>query len=250
MTWLALLWLGIGLADLVDEASGFRRRWIGTLVGGLAQVGLGLLALTVNGPNAIAIAVCVGVLALWRWSHRTPTTGRRAALGGLAIMLIASLVGLAFSGLCQPVSGPIATWLAATPRLAGAPADHVLPFVGGLLLNLSSGNTLVRDALVAAGVSPLTQGPGAGASLLAQPRLRGGRVLGPMERVLILGFGASGNLAAAGLVVAAKGLVRFPELSATSRDDRAPRIDEVTEYFLIGSFASILLALSCLAVVS
>lgn len=50
--------------------------------------------------------------------------------------------------------------------------------------------------------------------------------------------------------MAAKGLVRFPELSATSRGDRAPRIDEVTEYFLIGSFASILLALSCLAVVA
>ena len=46
----------------------------------------------------------------------------------------------------------------------------------------------------------------------------------------------------------ALGLVRFPELSATSRSENGPRIDEVTEYFLIGSFASLLLALGCAAV--
>ena len=49
-------------------------------------------------------------------------------------------------------------------------------------------------------------------------QLRGGRLLGPMERVLILGLGLAGQLTAAGLVIAAKGLIRFPELQA-KRDD-------------------------------
>ena len=72
-------------------------------------------------------------------------------------------------------------------------------------------------------------------------QLRGGRLLGPMERLLILGLGLSGQLTAAGLVIAAKGLIRFPELQS-KRDERTTvegvGIDEVTEYFLVGSFVS------------
>ena len=36
--------------------------------------------------------------------------------------------------------------------------------------------------------------------------------LGPLERLFILGLGLAGNLTAAAIVVAAKGLLRFPEL--------------------------------------
>ncbi|OOK63287.1 hypothetical protein BZL29_8559 [Mycobacterium kansasii] len=46
----------------------------------------------------------------------------------------------------------------------------------------------------------------------------------------------------AGAVVAAKGLIRFPELSAQKGRNGEVGIDEVTEYFLVGSFASWLLA--------
>ncbi len=71
-----------------------------------------------------------------------------------------------------------------------------------------------------------------------------------MERVLILGLGLAGQLTAAGLVIAAKGLIRFPELQA-KRDDtttvEAVGIDKVTEYFLVGSFVSWLIALATLA---
>ena len=47
----------------------------------------------------------------------------------------------------------------------------------------------------------------------------------------------------AGLVVAAKGLLRFPELQAAARND-ATHVDEVTEYFLVGTFTSLLVALA------
>ena len=70
-----------------------------------------------------------------------------------------------------------------------------------------------------------------------------------MERVLIIGLGLAGQLTAAGLVIAAKGLIRFPELQS-KRSDResvdGAGIDEVTEYFLVGSFVSWLVALGSL----
>ena len=52
----------------------------------------------------------------------------------------------------------------------------------------------------------------------------------------------------ASAVVAAKSVIRFPEISAQRRESGAgPGIDEVTEYFLVGSFASWLVALAGLA---
>lgn len=61
-----------------------------------------------------------------------------------------------------------------------------------------------------------------------------------MERPFVLGLAAGGFVTAAGVVAAAKGLLRFPELQ---RQQRASGPSDVTEYFLIGSFASWLFAL-------
>ena len=79
-------------------------------------------------------------------------------------------------------------------------------------------------------------------------QLRGGRLLGPLERLFILGLGLAGQVTAASLVIAAKGLIRFPELQSSSRaddDGAAPdmRIHALTQYFLVGSFVSWLVAL-------
>ena len=90
------------------------------------------------------------------------------------------------------------------------------------------------------------QRTGIGGEPQPSDQLRGGRLLGPMERVLILGLGLAGQLTAAGLVIAAKGLIRFPELQSTRNETttvEAVGIDEVTEYFLVGSFVSWLVAL-------
>jgi hypothetical protein len=68
----------------------------------------------------------------------------------------------------------------------------------------------------------------------------------------------AGEFGAAGLVIAAKGLLRFPEIQATARGRTATDpagsypggpagIDDVTEYFLVGSFVSWLIALASLA---
>lgn len=59
----------------------------------------------------------------------------------------------------------------------------------------------------------------------------------------------AGQFTAAAVVVAVKGLLRFPELqrgvSAEARTPDGP--SDVTEYFLIGSFASWLVALAGVA---
>ena len=41
-----------------------------------------------------------------------------------------------------------------------------------------------------------------------------------MERLLIIGFGAAGHIEAAAVVVAAKGILRFPELQAAALEMR------------------------------
>jgi hypothetical protein len=115
--------------------------------------------------------------------------------------------------------------------------------IGVVLLQLATGNQLVRLVLGTVGVVRPAGQP------QASDRLKGGRLLGPMERMLILSLGMGGQVGAAGAVVAAKGLIRFPELNAQKGRNGDVGIDTVTEYFLVGSFASWLLALAGLALI-
>lgn len=64
------------------------------------------------------------------------------------------------------------------------------------------------------------------------PALKGGRLIGPLERLLVLGLTLSGMYALVAAILAAKGIVRFPEISRDSRDGNR------AEYFLIGSLVS------------
>ena len=94
---------------------------------------------------------------------------------------------------------------------------------------LSTGNVLVRLVLDAVGVPAASN----------EKQLRGGRLLGPMERLFLLLLTSVGQLGAGAVVVAAKGLLRWPELKRTSESGPT----DVSEYFLIGSLASWLVAL-------
>ncbi|MGZ8715378.1 MAG: hypothetical protein ACXWZX_19810, partial [Mycobacterium sp.] len=122
--------------------------------------------------------------------------------------------------------------------LGSADPTRIVLVAGVILLQLMTGNQLVRLLLGSVGaVKPAGQ---------PQPsdRLKGGRLLGPMERVLILGLGLAGQLAAATAVVAAKSIIRFPEINAQkARQNGHIGIDDITEYFLVGSFASWIVAL-------
>lgn len=94
----------------------------------------------------------------------------------------------------------------------------------------ASGNRIVRLALDAAGVSRET----------SEGALKGGRALGPLERLIVFAIVLAGDPAAAAIVVTGKGLLRFPEIRTEVRQ-AGP--DSVTEYFLIGTFVSLLIAL-------
>ena len=132
------------------------------------------------------------------------------------------------------------------PLLSDLAPERALLLAGALLVPLSTGNVIVRLVLGARGTThPLrsTAGP--------SPSLKGGRLLGPMERLLIVGLGLAGEVTAASIVIAAKGLLRFPELQSAKADGTTgPGIHEVTEYFLVGSFVSWTVSLVALALVA
>jgi hypothetical protein len=121
-----------------------------------------------------------------------------------------------------------------------------------MAVQVSTGNVIVRLVLAATGtfnparVHDRTR-------TVPSYRLKGGRLLGPMERVFIVGFGLAGEVTAAAIVIAAKGLLRWPELQDARRRRRdrqgGPGIHALTEYFLVGSFVSWLVALAGLVLV-
>ena len=152
--------------------------------------------------------------------------------------------------LCSPWAGPggglLGEWLDATqvPALRGLPADRALLLAGAFLVLLSTGNVVVRLVLAVTGTTnPAMQHTPDDPEL----RLKGGRLLGPMERVLIVGLGLAGHLTAASIVIAAKGLLRWPELQSKTEQQWIHRL---TEYFLVGSFVSWLLALGALVLLA
>lgn len=256
MSWLAMLVLGLGVADLVGGAV-TRARWAPQASGAAAMAlvfGLGhLWAGPAPAAAWLALAASLACLQLWRTHAPRAELGvghARAALGaaGATAVLV-----LAASGLAGPVAGPLAGWLPwlQVPGLAGRTPTTALALGAWGLFHLSSANHVVRAVLVAVGATPTRAATGAsGGTPLVRPaqRLRGGRLLGPMERLLIFGLTLAGNLEAAALVIAAKGLLRFPELQAVARSETPlgqppSTVDEVTEYFLVGSFTSWLIAL-------
>ena len=107
--------------------------------------------------------------------------------------------------------------------LGAYPLDEIVLVGGVVLFQVSSANIVVRLLLDAVGVPAVTN----------EKKLKGGRMLGPLERLFILLLGHSGQLGAAAVVVAAKGLLRFPELQRSEREEGPT---DLSEYFLIGSF--------------
>ena len=241
-------------------------------------VALGLLAGMRTWADLLALALAAAAGAVWaELSRHTQMTGRRA-LAALAAFAAIVIGLLAFSGAASPAAGPLATWLAWAdlPGSGPLPVARVLLLAGLVLFNVATANVIVRLVLLTIGAlrpSDVTNAAAAAAAAAAltgraappttgQPadRLKGGRLLGPMERLVILGLGVAGEFGAAGLVIAAKGLLRFPEIQAAARSasgDPAVTtgsyqggpagIDDVTEYFLVGSFVSWLIALGSLA---
>jgi hypothetical protein len=218
---------------------------VGAVAAVAAAVGAGLTS-----ARDIAALVLVVVVATVAWGF---TVSRGFASGGRAwvplVVLGGSIAGaVALSPLAgQPAAdGLLSRWLDGVPwpLLAHAGPERALLVVALVLVQLSTGNVIVRLVLAATG-TVLTAEHGTPGD--PETRLKGGRLLGPMERLVILGLGLAGELTAAGIVIAAKGLLRFPELQSKGEQER---IHQLTEYFLVGSFVSWLVPLTSLVLLS
>ena len=109
------------------------------------------------------------------------------------------------------------------------------------LFMVESANIVVRSALFPGAMHRRT--------VLAEkprplPDLRGGRLIGPMERLGLMSLTLSGMFTIVAALVAAKGIVRFPEIS----NDGAT--GSKAEYFLVGSLLSWGLAMVGVALIA
>ena len=252
MTWLAVWLIGVGVSDLLRsvEHAGVRRAAVP--VGGVTVIVVGLLAGLTGVADVVALVASVAPLAGWvTLSERSLRRGGGHArallvLGGSAVALVAT------AGFASAPGGPLGRWLdwADLPFLSGGSVAHLLLVTGLGVANLATANVIVRLVLVSVGAMRPSASHTGPAPAQPSEKLKGGRLLGPMERVFILGLGLAGQITAASIVIAAKGLIRFPELQSAkdaTTSVKGDGIDEVTEYFLVGSFVSWLVALGSLA---
>ncbi len=244
MTWIAVLLVGVAVTDLAHSVRPVRI--LNECIGAAVAVWVGLVAGLTELEDVVALAVIAALVVLWGQTV-TRAFGRGRAWVPLLVLGASLTLGFLTSGLAGPAGGLLGEWLESTqvPALEGMSPDRALLLAAAFLVQLSSGNVIVRLVLAATG----TTNPAYGSEPDPDPelRLKGGRLLGPMERVFIVGLGLSGHLTAASIVIAAKGLLRFPELQ--SRREQV-WIHRLTEYFLVGSFVSWLVALSSLALLA
>jgi hypothetical protein len=171
----------------------------------------------------------VGALAgcdLLETGKRVPATSKMIwgyAILGLRAALLSAVIALVMAGT-----------LAGQPDLClPAAAVRVILWATAYLFVLPGGTALVRHVLDAA--SPAWRDRVTRAA--AEPpgsELRSGRIIGNLERLIVATLVCLGQYGAIGLVLAAKSLARFPQLSE-SRD--------FAEYYLIGTLVSMAVAI-------
>jgi hypothetical protein len=159
----------------------------------------------------LVLFALVAPLAPWR----RPSWRRPAAGVALEVLAVAVAVGAAL-------------WLGhgRADRLAG----RILAVVAAYWYALVGGVGAVRLVLA---MVPVTEQAGAGGIVVSRAEQSRGRIIGVLERAIALTLVLLGQYGALGLVVAAKALARFRGLE--ERD--------FAEYFLIGTLASLLVAL-------
>jgi hypothetical protein len=231
------VWLAVvGVVDLLRAARDATSTGRRTL---LVVIGLALLVLAglAGGLTAAwwwSVGLLWGVgLAAWVLTSSAALTAPADRRSGWRAAAFASFLGpllvlLLIGDRPLPDTGGV-SGLADDTLVGSVGGAAFMAYVAAALVQLSTGNVLVRLVLDAVGVPAATN----------EKQLRGGRLLGPMERLFLLLLTSVGQLGAGAVVVAAKGLLRWPELKRTSESGPT----DVSEYFLIGSLASWLVAL-------
>jgi hypothetical protein len=224
VTLLTLLLGTLGTADLVrpeDRASTRAEAARGAVAGVAALV---LLVWGLDLGTAAWTVVPVGLVVLAAWMALTPVGIVRTDRP----WPVAGLIAVSLAALAVPQPGIGDGWLVRwydgldLAALQDVDVEHFLLAAACFVFLVESANIIVRLMLI-----------GTGPSVMATEKtLQGGRILGPIERIFILAMALGGHYGALSAVVAAKGILRFPEISRdTPGGSRA-------EYVLVGSFVS------------
>lgn len=238
----AILLILIGSADLARANVSRRIRWVAVVVLVWmvvivsAVAGLGVSIWWVAIPVALAIA----------WLLTTSATIESRSTGGAlpAIGVLTALIAfLIWDRTALTLDGVISDWHASVTStvISSLPLPALGIGLGVALFAIESSNIIVRAALrpaVADGRSAVAAVSGSRwwhrtpTAVPALVDLRGGRLIGPVERVLIIALTLAGALPIVAGLLAAKGIVRFPEISNDGVGGSK------AEYFLVGSLMS------------
>ncbi len=246
----AFLLLAVGAADLVRRFA--PRPWIGYIV-------VAVLLLLLGSAGDALLPMLVGLVGGAAWVWCMPTE-RRAPLGfwPAVLLALASVAGVVSVGARTDAGIIGAVWTLRAP-FGEVPFDLALLALGTALFLLESSNLVVRAALdgehtwrpaellrpaesvadrdpASAPAVPAFESPAA-ASASPTPAdgrsgFQGGRLIGPLERVLVLILTLAAAYPVLAAMLAAKGIVRFPEIS------RDGETGARAEYFLVGSLVS------------
>ena len=233
---LSLTLLVLALSDLLQGSAhdvSRRRTTAAVFSSGLTTAAA---ALVIGLPAwAVAVTAVAALAVSGAWiipaSDSQRIKARHRLVGALALVAVA----FAAAGAVDGADGLAVEWYGGldTRFSRTVPVEQFLLGVSVVLFLLATGNRLVRLVLDVAG-TPAAAGESA---------LKGGRILGPIERLFVAGMVISGDLPGIAVLITAKGLLRLPEIRSSTQQG-AGAGDDVTEYFLIGTLASLLLAVS------
>lgn len=248
------IWLlTLGVADVVCAIIPTRlekyRRLAGTGCAGFIALLVGFSSSSLSWRHTAVIICAVAFAYIWvsLQSVKDLTKGR-SVTGVILILGTGFVLWILAAVLPEFSNGILEAWLENSPfeLLAASSPGKVILLAGCIAVQLETGNVLVR--MVLSGTNVALPGD--------RSLLQAGRIIGPIERILIFGFAFSGELAAAALIASAKSILRFPEISARrgssaslpiqkshQPDDSRPAIFEASEYFLLGSLTSWAVAL-------
>lgn len=222
MTLAALLLAAIGTADLIRRPGSRVRELELPFLAALTVFVVGAAALGYEREGVWVAVPAMAVVVNWLSAQR------QARLYGLVVAAAALLSAMLFGQHLPRHRPPIEQWYDGLeiPALQSVPLDVAVLGLAVVVFLVQSANVVVRAVLRQAGPAVLEE----------EQELQGGRILGPIERVFIFAMALAGQYAAVAAVMAAKGVLRFPEISRDAvGGSRA-------EYVLVGSFVSWALA--------
>jgi hypothetical protein len=227
----ALALLGFGVGDLVallplKNAPG---RTAAAAAAVLAI--LGVAALSGMPARSVALTAIIAAPAVG-WVLLVSESPAKKDAWLLLLPIVALLGTIAASGSASRVEGDLAHWYEQLPfdfaSSKTIPVDQFVLGVGAFLFLLATSNQIVKLVLATTDAENLKE----------NELPKGGRLLGPMERLIVAAAVVAGDPAGAGFVIAAKGLLRFPEVNKPGNAN----VHELTEYLLVGTFTSVLIA--------